>query len=532
MKLLKFSSESIRQKNMKLSLILLFLQLWGCVEVSLSQNVCSELPNVPHAHVSEGTSKAVYQEGDVIHFSCESGYISDQISKFVCTADGWLVVHQGKCYSCSTLPDVPHAQVTQETRTSQYQAGHMIHFACEPGYTSALTIKYVCTTEGWQPLQRGSCYLSSSRCDPPPTVQGLTVKGLPENCIPIRPNHILTFSCDGPGKYLNGISVLICGEDGQWNNPFPTCIDRSCKIGVMDPHLYVAGLPPSNEIMATGHKLRFLCSNTRVLIGSTEIECLENGQWNSPFPSCSEKCRVPETPAGLTITTDVTDDQMKKGQHLTFACENSNHIIKGNATLECLENGQWSNPRPTCEAAQQCRTPPHLSGGQTKTWTRNTYRHNEKVEYVCDRDYSMEGGPFKTCVDGDWVGEMRCRRAQGCGRPPPLSDGDTKTSTKQLYQHNEKVEYICQHYYVMKGGPFKTCNHGEWTGEIRCLQACTVNRDDMNRHNIQFRFSRDDKLYTEHGDVIEFTCFRGRPVGTLGMRQKCEDGVVHLPTCQ
>lgn len=69
-----------------------------------------------------------------------------------------------------------------------------------------------------------STLVSSSRCDPPPTVQGLTVKGLPENCIPIRPNHILTFSCDGPGKYLNGISVLMCGEDGQWNNPFPTCI--------------------------------------------------------------------------------------------------------------------------------------------------------------------------------------------------------------------------------------------------------------------------------------------------------------------
>lgn len=67
------------------------------------------------------------------------------------------------------------------------------------------------------------------------------------------------------------------------------------------------------------------------------------------FFKTEKKCRVPETPAGLTITTDVTDDQMKKGQHLTFACENSNHIIKGNATLECLENGQWSNPRPTCE---------------------------------------------------------------------------------------------------------------------------------------------------------------------------------------
>uniref|UniRef100_A0A3B4H5Z4 Sushi domain-containing protein n=1 Tax=Pundamilia nyererei TaxID=303518 RepID=A0A3B4H5Z4_9CICH len=338
---------------------------------------CSELPNVPHAHVSEGTSKVVYQEGDVIHFSCESGYISDQISKFICTADGWLVVHQGKCYSCSTLPDVPHAQVTQETRTSQYQAGHMIHFACEPGYTSALTIKYVCTTEGWQPLQRGSCYREFKNC-----YDGLYFYIYFSSLL-----HKLTYI----------LHILLFS-------------DRSCKIGVMDPHLYVAGLPPSNEIMATGHKLRFLCSNTGVLIGSTEIECLENEQWNSPFPTCSG--------------------------------------------------------------------------------------------------------------------------AQGCGRPPPLSDGDTKTSTKRLYQHNEKVEYICQRYHVMKGGPFKTCNDGEWTGEIRCLQPCTVNRDDMNRHNIWFRYSRDDKLYSEHDDEIEFMCTRGRPVGTLGMRQKCEHGVVHLPTCQ
>lgn len=68
--------------------------------------------------------------------------------------------------------------------------------------------------------------VSSSRCDPPPTLQGLTVNGLPENSIPIRPDHILTFSCDGPGKYLNGVSVLICGQDGQWNNPFPTCVGK------------------------------------------------------------------------------------------------------------------------------------------------------------------------------------------------------------------------------------------------------------------------------------------------------------------
>lgn len=53
--------------------------------------------------------------------------------------------------------------------------------------------------------------------------------------------------------------------------------------------------------------------------------------------------------------------------------------------------------------------PPDLSDGHIATATGNWY-HNEKVEYICDNDYVMEGGPFKTCNNGEWIGEIRCRR--------------------------------------------------------------------------------------------------------------------------
>lgn len=59
---------------------------------------CLKLPDVPHTQVSEETKKAEYQEGDVIHFTCETGYKSDQTSKYVCTRNGWLTVRQGTCY--------------------------------------------------------------------------------------------------------------------------------------------------------------------------------------------------------------------------------------------------------------------------------------------------------------------------------------------------------------------------------------------------------------------------------------------------
>uniref|UniRef100_A0A3B4XWM2 Sushi domain-containing protein n=1 Tax=Seriola lalandi dorsalis TaxID=1841481 RepID=A0A3B4XWM2_SERLL len=368
----------------------------------LCRDACSKLPDVPHANID-------YKEGDVIRFTCESGYTSAQASKYVCTSDGWLTVSQGKCYSCSTLPDVPNAHVSEDTKKSEYQEGDVIHFTCESGYTSSPTIKYVCSSEGWLAVRQGKCSSSASSCDRPPTDGGVTVKGLPENDDPILPDHVLTFSCDGPGKYLNGISVLTCGQDGQWDNPFPSCI---------------------------------------------------------------ESCEVKDLPPNVRLSMHVVGDQLTKGQKLSFYCPMRGQTLQGETEVECLANGQWSHPFPTC------------------------------------------GAPFD------------------CGRPPPLDNGDLKESQRNQYRNNEWVEYTCQNYHIMDGSPYRTCNNGEWTGQMRCLKPCTVDSETMNNRNIRFRYSYDNKIYSIHGDVMEFMCARGRPVRTVAMRQLCRDGVIDLPSCQ
>ncbi|XP_067369013.1 complement factor H-like [Channa argus] len=330
------------------SLILLFLHLWGNVGLSLSQNACSQLPDVPHAQVAEETKKAEYQEGDVIRFTCNSGYISHKPSKFVCTRGSWLAVSRGSCYSCSQLPVVPHAQVSEDTRKDGYQLGDVIHFTCEAGYTSDLTLKYVCLMQGWLEVHYGKCYFQASGCEPPPADGHLTITGLPENHEPMLPDHVLVFSCDDPGKYMNGSSVLICGKDGQWNHPFPSC-----------------------------------------------------------------------------------------------------------------------------------------------------------------------------------------KAPSGCGKPPPLTDGDTRFTSKYEYNHNDRVEYVCKNYYTMRGEPFKICNNGDWTGNITCLRPCTVDKEIMLKHNIAFLYSGEEKLYSPHQTYITFRCTgRTRHVGTVSMRQQCIDGVISLPTCQ
>lgn len=39
--------------------------------------------------------------------------------------------------------------------------------------------------------------------------------------------------------------------------------------------------------MKTGHKLQFECIDGFTLDGSKELTCLESGQWDAPFPTCS-----------------------------------------------------------------------------------------------------------------------------------------------------------------------------------------------------------------------------------------------------
>ncbi|XP_034093345.1 complement factor H-like [Gymnodraco acuticeps] len=330
---------------MQLSLILLLLQLWGSVEVTLSQNACPKVPHIPHAHVVDETKKAEYQEGNVIHFACETGYISGITIKYVCTNEEWHELRKG---SCNLKP----CELPDDTPNGFYQIihGEELVFGTQ--------IKYFCN-EGYQMVSKHdtrTCFLDNWTnhlpiCDPlscelPPADGGFIVKGIPENDDSILPDRFLEFSCDGPWKYLNGSSRLICLKDGQWDNAFPTC--------------------------------------------------------------------------------------------------------------EALS---------------------------------------------------------------------------GCGRPTPLEDGDIEGTVGHRNRHGDRVKYICPNYYKMQGDPHKTCTNGEWIGQMRCLKPCTVNSQDMTTHHIDFRHVQQNKLYSKPDDTIEFRCTSGRHDGAVDMRQKCNDGVILLPTC-
>nr|XP_046247894.1 complement factor H-like [Scatophagus argus] len=440
-------------------------------EVNITCHVtCPALPDVPHAYVSEETKKSEYREGHVIHFNCETGYVSGPTIRYVCTSLGWEGIRTGKCFlkPCQLPEDTPNGYY-QIIRGQDFVFGAVIRYFCNEGYQMvSKDDTRTCLLNKWTnhvPI------CDPFSCDPPPADEKLTVRGLTDNDEPILPDRFLTFSCEEPGTYLNGSSRLICGKDGQWDNPFPSCEEITCKVGMVHPYLDIIGLP-ANEKVKTGHRLQFQCSHEYVLQGSQELECLPTGQWNAPFPTCSDKCRVPQLPYNVFLRTHVPNGQLSKGQKLRFDCRLRGHYLHGNEEVECLAGGRWSSPFPTC------------------------------------------GAPAN------------------CGRPPYLPDGDIEGTSKFEYAHGESVKYICQNLYEMAGVPYKICHNGQWTGEMRCLKPCTVNEELMRNHNIEFKYSDEAKLYAPHNDQLQFRCVgRTRHDGRVSMAQKCLDGVINLPTC-
>ena len=240
----------------------------------------------------------------------------------------------------------------------------------------------------------------------------------------------------------------------------------ACALPASNPNLNVSGA--EGDLVAVGGLVTVHCESSG---SSKQLQCLPSGHWNSTFPTCSSSCDVENVPDSVRFSP-ASKRQLQRGQSLVFQCERSGHVLEGQAQVMCLEDGQWSHPFPSCK------------------------------------------DPYS------------------CGTPPPLDNGDFFTSSGPLFGHNSKVQYQCQDKYIMQGGPYKTCYNGVWTGDITCLKPCTVTTDIMTPNKIDFKWRFADKMYIPDNDYLEFRCIPGATHdGVVNMRQMCNDGEIRLPKC-
>uniref|UniRef100_A0A8C6TI28 Sushi domain-containing protein n=1 Tax=Neogobius melanostomus TaxID=47308 RepID=A0A8C6TI28_9GOBI len=91
------------------------------------------------------------------------------------------------------------------------------------------------------------------------------------------------------------------------------------------------------------------------------------------------------------------------GIRLTYNCR-KHFVMEGDSTIQCI-NGIWERKSITIE--NKCSPPPEVENAVIMGSFEKEYP-SDKVKYQCDHLYELEGRPYKTCSNGQWIGDLQC----------------------------------------------------------------------------------------------------------------------------
>ncbi|XP_053177933.1 complement factor H-like isoform X3 [Scomber japonicus] len=492
------------------------------------QGVTCAPPKIENGNVLD--EKPVYQEHEILEFECDRQYKRSNGRPSRCTKLGITSV-----WSPTPSCELIKCKVSQLEGTS-FDPPHKNLFS--PGET----IRVTCDEKYWVSTRQEVSAVSTCQETGEWTFRPICLE---VKCSDRRqPNmdywesgwwwstptlgDTKRFSCRYGYKSAGGATSVTCTRDG-WK-PDPACQEVTCAPLKIENGNVLDEKPVYQE-----HEiLEFECDRKYKRSDGRPSKCTKQGTTSvwSPTPSCDAmKCQVHQLEG--TRFDPPYKNVFSPGETVRVTCDEKYGIStrqEVSAVSTCQETGEWTF-RPIClEVTCSDRRQPNMEYWDSGwRWQRPTLDATRR--FRCRYGYKSTGGATSvTCTRDGWKPDPACQELLGCEPPPALDHGDIKYTIKSQYNHNERVEYMCQLYHTMEGEPNRTCIDGEWTGHMRCLEPCILNEDDTRQHNITLKLS--DKKFFLHDEIMQFECAHGGPVGNMAMRQRCNSGVVLLPTCQ
>ncbi|XP_075038724.1 coagulation factor XIII B chain-like isoform X2 [Mixophyes fleayi] len=287
-------------------------------------------------------------------------------------------------------------------------------------------------------------------------------------------------------------------------------------------------------VYTNGQKAKFSCDDGLILKGSEISQCYYYG-WDPPLPTCEDlgkKSKCPPPPQLLNVDYIKHIGDYFNGDKIQMKCR-AGFKRYGPESIFC-KNGQWTSP-PQCVRIQKCDEPPAIPFATLDPTTKKPeYYSGNIVTYKCNNGFQMNGTHERLCIKGTWSLPPICiEQGQSCSAPPLVTYGEVKSLIQKQYTSGSTVEYQCQHYYIAQGSLNITCKNGHWSDPPVCLEPCTVGHIELSKNNIQLRWKHVDKLYAEHGTIIEFLCLPGFQIQTSSstFKSKCDRGKLVYPKC-
>ncbi|NWS99822.1 CFAH factor, partial [Mionectes macconnelli] len=460
----------------------------------------------------------------VIHYRCTSA--DTNTKQATCVSGKWTP--QIECPAeegmCPPPPLVPGVQQTTVGR--HYRHGSKAAYSCPTGFQLIGANEITCTEGKWQ----SPPHCVERPCLPPPSVE-CAVSRLENPNLKTEKEGKSIYLAGAKFKYvsrsgymLNGPTEITCSM-GEWTAA-PVCLEMSCGSIPKVAHAQFEGR--NKKTYEPGETILYHCDSGFLTVGSPEIICRE-GNWTAP-PFCKvASCGpAPEIHNGHVASTP--QESYLHGAKVHYQCE-SNFQMTGENFVTCI-NGEWSQ-EPECRGTT-CKPPPEIAGGKINI-KKSKYLPGETATYECWQGFKMTGTSTVVCQNGIWTELPKCKGRGGrCGPPSGIESGELLSFLVPEYEQGSILEYKCPSFYVLEGSRRITCTDGKWSDPPVCLVACTASEEDMDRNNIELKWSHKTKLYSTSGDTIEFRCKAGylEEQDLARFRVQCVEGVLDYPRCR
>ncbi|XP_072176331.1 complement factor H-like [Diadema setosum] len=416
-------------------------QTWsGRETVCAPQNVCGDLPEVPHG-MPAPTNQLYFLPNDRRTYTCGPGYlIRGSVNSVQCNADYTWTEPEFTCSprSCGYPGRIANMRMVD----SVFLYGYTVTYACNPGYENPPdTIPYrTCQANGEWTSNTPTCRRIS--CPPIDSLAHGTVVNYDDN---YEYESRLRFSCDA-GYGLQGSANRECEANGAWSGEEAVCVEIICEdLG-----------PPANgminegnrrEVYRDGDVVYYLCNALFRISGSQSNRCTANGRWAHPLPRCNSiynDCQRPLlndihlNPASFDPPHPSWTD-ISHGTRVTLTCQRG-YELNGVSETVC-DDGQYNPPLGSVTCTAKTCVQDILANGKILYRSSLTEGFQSTVilsqgafrRIKCKEGYTTTGPVRSRCDDGIWIQEQT-----GAVSSAPRCDPDPCTA---IPNENMTVSY-------------------------------------------------------------------------------------------
>uniref|UniRef100_A0A8B9PY39 E-selectin n=1 Tax=Apteryx owenii TaxID=8824 RepID=A0A8B9PY39_APTOW len=213
------------------------------------------------------------------------------------------------------------------------------------------------------------------------------------------------FTCE-EGFALTGPAMLQCGSSGAWDRQQPACAAVRCEA-VTWPEEGFVSCEDAPADLTYRSRCDFHCSEGYVLQGPSSVQCMAQGQWSEPFPKCKAvTCPALEMPAHGFVNCSHSSAELSWGATCEFTCEEG-FALTGPAMLQCGSSGAWDRQQPACAVVQCAPLSSPEKGFVDCLHGAGNFTYSTACHFSCIEGWKLNGSHVLECShSGNWSASL------------------------------------------------------------------------------------------------------------------------------